>query len=59
VEKVVSLVVFCLTLPHHWKIFNVFHASLLTPYGEMEEHGRNFGEPPPELVEEELEYEVE
>jgi hypothetical protein len=58
VEKVISPVVFKLWLPQHWKIFNVFHTSLLTPYRETEEHGWDFEESPPELIEEELEYEV-
>jgi hypothetical protein len=37
----------------------MFHASLLSPYKEMGEHGTNFPEPPPDLVEGEEEYEVE
>jgi len=37
----------------------VFHASLLTPYKETDEHGTNFLEPPPELIEGEEEWEVE
>src|SRR5712675_3250206 len=48
-----------LMLPKGWKIHNVFHASLLLPYKETKEHGRNFEEPPPELIEGEEEYEVE
>jgi hypothetical protein len=52
-------VVFQLELPHQWKIHNVFHASLLTPYIKMELHGQNFPEPPPEIVEGDPEFEVE
>jgi len=37
----------------------VFHAGYLSPYKEMKEHGPNFPEPPPELVEEEPEYKIE
>jgi Chromo (CHRromatin Organisation MOdifier) domain len=37
----------------------VFHASLLTPYKETEEHGDNFAQPPLELVDGQEEYEVE
>jgi Chromo (CHRromatin Organisation MOdifier) domain len=48
-----------LELPSHWQIHDVFHASLLTPYKETEEHGRNFAQPVPELIEGEEEYEVE
>jgi hypothetical protein len=52
-------VVFQLELPNQWKIHNVFHASLLTPYIETELHGKNFPEPPPEIVEGDPEFEVE
>src|SRR5712672_1968587 len=52
-------VTYQLMLPKGWKIHNVFHASLLLPYKEMEEHGTNFEEPPLELIEGEEEYEVE
>ena len=50
---------FCLKLPAHWKIHNVFHAKLLHPYKETMEHGENFTEPPPDLVEGVAEWEVE
>ena len=49
---------FCLELPSHWKIHNVFHAKLLHPYKETEEHGENFTEPPPDLINGEPEWEV-
>jgi hypothetical protein len=42
-----------------WKIHNVFHTSLLTPYNETPAHGPNFLEPPPDLIKGELEWEVE
>ena len=48
-----------LDLPVAWKIHNTFHGSLLEPYIETTEHGPNYAEPPPELVEGEPEYEVE
>ena len=48
-----------LDLPSHWKIHNAFHANLLLPYQETKEHGRNFTDPPPELVEGQEEWEVE
>ena len=50
---------FQIDLPDQWKIHNVFHAKLLHPYQEMEEHGINFQEPPPDLIEGEEEWEVE
>ena len=37
----------------------MFHANLITPYKEMELHGPNFTQPPPDLVDGEEEYEVE
>jgi Chromo (CHRromatin Organisation MOdifier) domain len=59
ITKEISPVVFQLALPPQWRIHNVFHASLLMPYKEMEEHGENFVQPPPELIEGQEEYEVE
>jgi hypothetical protein len=59
IKKKVSDVVFQLELPHQWKIHNVFHASLLTPYVETELHGPNFPELPLEIVEGDPEFEVE
>ena len=46
-------------LPEQWKIHNVFHVDLLTPYRETEFHGANYAQPPPDLVGEEEQYEVE
>jgi len=37
----------------------VFHTGYLSPYKEMDKHGPNFLEPPPELVEGEPEYKIE
>jgi hypothetical protein len=57
--KKVSNMVFQLELPHQWKIHNVFHASLLTPYVKTELYRQNFPEPPPEIVEGDPEFKVE
>ena len=48
-----------LSLPPTWKIHDVFHASLLTSYKETDQHGPNFIEPPPDIIEGEEEWEVE
>ena len=37
----------------------MFHVDLLTPYHETKEHGANYTQPPPELIDGEEEYEVE
>jgi len=55
----ISHVAYWISLPETWGIHDMFHASLLTPYKETDEHGTNFLEPPPELIEGEEEWEVE
>jgi hypothetical protein len=55
----ISSVTYKIKLPTNWKIHDVFHASLLTPYNETNAHGPNFLELPPDLIEGELEWEVE
>jgi len=57
--KEVSPVTYQLRLPAAWRIHNVFHVSLLSPYHEMTAHGPNFTRPPPNLIDGENEYEVE
>ena len=37
----------------------MFHASLLTPYHETSEHGPNYIKPPPELINNQEEYEID
>ena len=59
VLKQVSEVAYQLQLPDQWKIHDVFHAGLITPYKETEMHGPNFTRLPPDLIEGEEEYEVE
>lgn len=48
-----------LKLPTKWQIHDVFHASLLTPYKENNVHGPNFHKPPPDIIEDQPEWEVE
>ena len=59
IQALPSGIDFRLKLLAQWKIHLVFHTSLLTPYKETEEHGRNFEQLPLELIEGEPEYEVE
>ena len=59
VTKKISHVTYQVDLPPSWKIHNAFHASLLSPYRETLEHGQNFTEPPPDLIDGEQEWEVE
>src|SRR5712672_693497 len=55
----ISPVAYKLQIPATWQVHDVFHASLLTPYKETVEHGKNFLEPPPDVIEGEEEWEVE
>src|SRR6266446_1247748 len=59
ITKKLSHMVYQLCIPQQWKIHDVFHTALLTPYKEMEEHGPNYHEPPPDVIEGEPEWEVE
>ena len=59
VIQVMSPVNYRLELPTQWSIHPVFHTDLLTPYRETITHGANYQRPPPDLVDNEEEYEVE
>jgi hypothetical protein len=59
IEEVRSPVVYQLKLPPQWTIHPIFHASLLTPYVETNEHGANYMRPPPDMIKGEEQYEVE
>jgi hypothetical protein len=59
IKQVLSPITYQLTLPHQWKIHDVFHVDLLTPYIETDFHGPNYTRPPPDLVDGEEEYKVE
>ena len=55
----VSPTTYRLNLPSGWQVHNTFHGGLLTRYNETEEYGKNYPEPPPEMIKGEEEYEVE
>ena len=59
ITKVLSSLSYQLKLPITWKIHPVFHTSLLSPYHKTKVHGPNFPTPPPDLIDNEEEYEVE
>ena len=59
ISQVMSSVSYRLELPHQWRIHPVFHIDLLTPYRETKMHGDNYQRPPPELIDNEEEFEVE
>ena len=59
IMNVISHVAYQLQLPKSWKIHNVFHVTYLSPYKETKEHGPNFLEPPPDIIDGHPEWEVE
>ena len=59
VVQVMSPVNYRLELPMQWSIHPVFHINLLALYWETITHGANYLRPPPDLVDNEEEYEVE
>jgi hypothetical protein len=59
ITHVISCTSYQLKLPSQWKIHNVFHATLLTPYKETPLNGKQYQEPIPELINGQPEWEVE
>ena len=59
ITQVLSPWAYCLKLPSTWKIHDVFHASLLSPFKQTDTHGPSFSIPLPTLIGSEEEYEVE
>ena len=47
-----------LSIANSWILENSSSVSLLTPYKENEIHGLTFPKPPPDLINEEEEYEI-
>jgi hypothetical protein len=58
IAQVLSPLVYRLHLPPTWKIHDVFHAHLLSSYRQTETHGPSFLKPPPDVIDNEEEYEV-
>ena len=56
--QVLSPLTYKLQLPSIWSIHNVFHASLLSSYCSTEPYGPTFLSPPPDVIDNEEEYEV-
>ena len=50
ITRVVSHTSYQLKLPPQWKVHNVFHTTLLTPYKETTLNGSQNQEPAPELI---------
>jgi len=48
-----------LDIPKRWKIHNIFHATLLSPFRQTDVHRPSFTNPPPDLIDGEEQYEVE
>ena len=59
VMKQLSPAVYEIRIPCRWKVHNVFHANMITPYKETAIHRPNYSRPPPDLVDGEEEFEVE
>jgi hypothetical protein len=57
--EVLGPITYRLKLPDKWRIKDVFHASLLTPYVENKVHGPNYPQPPPDIIDGEPEWEIE
>jgi len=58
VTEQLNAVTYWLNLPPSWQIYNVFYATLLSPYHKTREHGTSYSMPPSEYIEGEPEWEV-
>ena len=59
ITQVLSPLTYCLCLLPTWKVHDVFHATLLSPYRETNTHGPNFSQPPPDMIDAKEEYEID
>jgi hypothetical protein len=58
IMQVLSPLIYKLQLPPKWKIHDVFQTHLLSSYRQTEAHGPSFVKPPPDVIDNEKEYEV-
>ena len=59
ITRAMSRTSYQLKLLPQWKLHNVFHATLLTPYKETTLNGHSYQEPAPDLIDGQPEWEVE
>jgi hypothetical protein len=59
ITEVLSPITYRLELPKGWKIHNVFHSTLLTPFVQTEIHGPSFPTLVPDIIDGQEEYKVE
>ena len=59
IQEVLGPLTYWLELLEQWKIHPVFHTTLLSPYKENDTYENNFTHLPPDLINEQEEYEVE
>jgi hypothetical protein len=59
VIEVLSLVTYYLALPLSWWLYNMFYASLLSPYYKTMEYGIGYSKLTPNLINREPKWEVE
>jgi hypothetical protein len=59
ISEVLSPVSYRLLLPTGWRIHNVFHSALLTPFKETDIHGPSYPSPIPDIIDGEEEFEIE
>lgn len=59
IMEVLGPLTYRLKLPRTWRIHDVFHASLLSAYRTTAIHGPAWAKPPPEIIEDEEEWEPE
>src|SRR5271156_5594728 len=58
IEKSIGPRSYHIKLPETWKIHPMFHLTLLLPYKETTEHGENYTQPPPDIINNHPEHEV-